>query len=544
MAWLCAAPLGSAAAEALELVFGDPEAPQAYRVDADGHTAMPVPAATPLGSLWKLFVFAYLEGRGQNPPDYVCRGKNVAEEAYCCAPGGTVGRVEALVKSCGLYFEPSRLGITAADWRAFWQRGAAAPPPEWLLDPARLRPESEVPVVSLLAALAALDADTRQKTMAALQGVTLEARAGGLLSHLGNRLHIKTWSWFEGRDRVRVGGFAGWLSDGTPLWLRGRGTSAQVAERAAPRLGALLPQRPGPETGCVAVRFFARYPLAAVRVDGRAASDGPLHGKVEVEFVNGRRLGFPARGDLVLERASGELRISGRFGLEDYVARVVQREGAGEPAAAGQALAVAARTYVVRHADFVRGCYALADDSRWQRVSPAPPGPAATRAAQWSAGLVLNGADGRFHHSQARAGRLAWTQAEQEARAGLRWDEILTAAYGNAGLVPLAGRESGACRPLAQAEVWLQARQPAWTRQLRGVPGFEPPSPLPRVCQLAQGRPYADTERGRIYASGVATAEDRLTLAHEYLHFALAFHPRGLDEAFVERTARTLVGLP
>jgi uncharacterized protein YfaQ (DUF2300 family) len=30
-------------------------------------------------------------------------------------------------------------------------------------------------------------------------------------------------------------------------------------------------------------------------------------------------------------------------------------------------------------------------------------------------------------------------------------------------------------------------------------------------------------------------------LAHEYIHLAFQHHPRGLDETFVERTARTLI---
>ena len=55
---------------------------------------------------------------------------------------------------------------------------------------------------------------------------------------------------------------------------------------------------------------------------------------------------------------------------------------------------------------------------------------------------------------------------------------------------------------------------------------------------------YTDLERGRIYATGIGSANERLTIAHEYLHFALANHPRGRDEDFIERTARTLLDMP
>ncbi|MDR0441750.1 MAG: DUF2300 domain-containing protein, partial [Candidatus Accumulibacter sp.] len=37
------------------------------------------------------------------------------------------------------------------------------------------------------------------------------------------------------------------------------------------------------------------------------------------------------------------------------------------------------------------------------------------------------------------------------------------------------------------------------------------------------------------------TPEDRVTLAHEYLHLGLRRHPSGHDEALVERWARRLI---
>ena len=56
---------------------------------------------TPLGSLWKVFVYAWLVDTGAQEPAYECRGQS-KEEVYCCTAGGKVERDQALVKSCGL----------------------------------------------------------------------------------------------------------------------------------------------------------------------------------------------------------------------------------------------------------------------------------------------------------------------------------------------------------------------------------------------------------------------------------------------------------
>jgi len=538
---LLAAGAGQAA-PAVELVFGDPAAPTALRLGAAGAEPIAVPDKTPLGSLWKLFVHVYLSDSGRREADYRCSGRAPAEEAYCCAPGETIGRDAALAQSCGLYFSPTRLGLSAADWRAYWRRQAPQGP-AWLFDLQQLQPASEVSVSSLLAALAAIDEAHRQPTLAALQRVSLEARGRPLLTHLGNALRVKTWSWPDAHGR-RTGGFAGWLSDGTPLWLRGSGSSAQVIAQAAPWLAGQLPVSPPPAAACVRVHFFARYPLAAVLLGGQPAPEGPLRGAVEARFANGQRLSFTAQGELSHRRVGQRSYLDGRFALNDYVARVVQREAAAEPLAAARALAVAARTYLVRHAGLAAGCYEIDDDSRTQRVSPAPPAAPVLRVAEWSDGLVLSGVDGRYHSTRRAANQLSWQAAVAEAAAGSRWDEILRQAYGDAGFAVAGEADAGECHPLAPAENWLAARQGAWRRQLAMLPGFERPTPLPRVCRLEHGNPYADIGRGRIYATGSGSVNERLTLAHEYLHFALANHPRGRDEDFVEQTARSLLGTP
>ncbi|HEX8956331.1 MAG TPA: DUF2300 domain-containing protein, partial [Burkholderiaceae bacterium] len=58
---------------------------------------------------------------------------------------------------------------------------------------------------------------------------------------------------------------------------------------------------------------------------------------------------------------------------------------------------------------------------------------------------------------------------------------------------------------------------------------------------LEQGHPYSDQRRLRIYARGWRSLDERITLAHEYVHLVLRFHPHGSDEDYVERLARQLI---
>ena len=64
-------------------------------------TAQPVPSElqTPLGSLWKLFVYGYLQANGQQEPPLRCTGQDPEQEQYCCDPGESVDRDEALIRS-------------------------------------------------------------------------------------------------------------------------------------------------------------------------------------------------------------------------------------------------------------------------------------------------------------------------------------------------------------------------------------------------------------------------------------------------------------
>ncbi|MBF0463107.1 MAG: DUF2300 domain-containing protein [Magnetococcales bacterium] len=87
-------------------------------------------------------------------------------------------------------------------------------------------------------------------------------------------------------------------------------------------------------------------------------------------------------------------------------------------------------------------------------------------------------------------------------------------------------------------ETWLTARTMEWARLLTQLPGYEPPSPL-QVCQAAGKAPHTDGLH--IYLPPLAEEEERLSLAHEYVHLALRHHPVAHDERYVEQVARSLI---
>lgn len=541
------------AAAALDLAYRDEASGEVvYRAFDAGARPLPgaqPPAAVPLGSLWKLFVFAWLAENGAPAPDYVCRagrGGDAAsrrlreEESYCCETGGSIGRDAALVSSCGLFFAPQRLGIDAAGWRDFWAERAGAAP--WLAELGAMQADTAVSPASLIAALEAVP--PRARAQAA--GVLLARAFGpggeaGAVRALGGRLRVKTFSWYRPGTRERYGGGAGWLADGTPLWFGGGGTGQQVLARHAGTLAAALPQGGGGlAPGCVEVAFFSRYPLLRVDgPDGRPARAGMLRGRHVAVFDNGVALPFRAAGDLRLSMEDGQPRVQGRFGVDEYVARVLDREADAGETEAARALAVVARSYLFNEAARQGNCLAIADSSRTQRVSPSPPSAAALAVAAFTSELVLRGAAVGYHLDTPGPDRLVWREAVAAGRAGEHWDAMLRRAFPAADLVAARDPAGLPCERLEPAERWLAAQAPRWQRLLAGLPGFEAPA-APLVCRLAWGRPFSELDRGRIHVRELRTAEDRITLAHEYLHLGLRHHPASGDEALVERWARRL----
>ncbi|MEI7051990.1 DUF2300 domain-containing protein [Pseudomonas koreensis] len=492
---------------------------------------LPLTLDTPLGSLWKLFVYAWLVDTGAREPAYECRGQS-KEEVYCCSAGGRIERDQALVKSCGLYFEPARLGITAADWRTYWQARQA---PSWLLDLPTVQPATRVSVTDLLKVLSVLPAQEQMRRV--LLDVVLNAADGNVVGELGGRLRVKTWSWLGDQDpQSRQGGFAGWTADGSPIWASGRGTSQMVLRHYGQALATVLPSSWPAEAGrCVEVGLFSRYPLTRVLAGDRVMSSGPLQGDYRVEFANGNALDIHSAGELFL--LNGKL--VARLDREEYVARVLEREAKPEPAEAAKALAVAIRTYLLQNATRNGDCLSIDDSSNRQRVAPRPASAESRNIAAWTADLVLAGSTVTYHSDQPGPDKLAWQQAVEQANAGQRYDAILLHAYPRASLSrwdnPVAS-----CEALPAAQDWLQKQRRGWRPTLESETGYNEVSSF-AVCKLAFGRPFVDRERQRIYVRGVLTLQDRLDLTHEYLHLAFEAHPNGQDETYIEGLARHLL---
>ncbi|MEX3774074.1 DUF2300 domain-containing protein [Pseudomonas sp. MYb118] len=529
--WLCLIPaLATAQDEPLRLAYKG-ELLSLNRTQLIAREPLTADVQAPLGSLWKLFVYAWLVDTGAQEPPYQCRGQS-KEEVYCCAAGGTIARDQALVKSCGLYFEPARLGIAATDWRQYWQTRQA---PEWLLDLPSLQPATRVQVSELLKALAAMPAQEQARRV--LLDVVLNAADGNVVGELGGRLRVKTWSWLGDQDTSsRQGGFAGWTTDGTPIWAGGRGTSQTVLRQYGPVLAELLPVNWPADAGrCVEVGLFSRYPLKRVLAGERVVTSGPMMGDYRVEFSNGNQLDIHSDGELFL--LDGKL--VARLDREEYVARVLQREAKAQPAEAAKALSVAIRTYLLQNASRNGDCLSIDDSSNRQRVAPRPATADARHIAAWTHDLVLAGSTVTYHSDQPGPDKLSWQQAVEQANTGQRYDAILLHAYPRASLSrwdnPVAS-----CEALPAAQDWLQQQRRTWRQRLESETGYNDVSTF-AVCRLAFGRPYVDRERQRIYVRGVLSLQDRLDLTHEYLHLAFEAHPNGQDETYIEGLARHLL---
>lgn len=513
--------------------------------------ASSLPTMVPVGSLWKLFVFAYSVERRIASAPYVCTAATgrIADEHYCCAPGEGIHRDRALARSCAPFFEPSRLGIAPSEWREHWR---AANAPTWITDIRAMHPDTRVSLADLLATLAAISPRTRDEARHALLEVGFAGYGRDARAELGTGIRYKTYTWHRAdRPDVTIGGAAGWLADGTPFWFGARGSSraaltawaSQIAsaQPAAKRNAHLAKSAVGAsDPTCVQVDFFARYPIRNVLHEQKPDHwmPGTLHGRVRVEFENGTWLLVTSAARLRLDTTEGK-KISGRFTLNEYVARVIDREASASQREASRALAIAARTYLLQNAAFEGGCWRIEDSTRTQRVSPNPPSEAALGVAWFTDEQILRNVEVRYHRDAPGVDRMSWDHAVAQAARGDHFETILATAYPRGELVTMAGNAD--CSRIGAAEAWLTKTAPRWARRLSAEAGYEPLGAALRVCTLGDGRPYADQARLRIYVRGWRSLDERIGLAHEYLHLAFRNHPRGNDEVFVERLARQLV---
>ncbi len=538
---LCFLPLlATAEGSSLRLAIREAEGDRLYTLTEAGishASALPEETLSPLGSVWKLYVYAWLEDTHQVEQPYQCTGGD-PEEVYCCHPGESITRDTALVRSCGLYFAPSRLHIDESAWDGYWQQHNAPP---WVGSLPSLGPQTQVSVKTLLDSLAILPA--QQKARNVLLDVLLDNTKDGVAAQLGGRLRVKTWSWFAGdKAHSREGGFAGWLTDGTPVWAGGSGTSKTVLMRYATVLNQLLPVPSGGTSGqCVQVDMFARYPVQSVINEntGQNVTAGPLFGRYRVTFTNGNHSTLVSDGETLLLAKKGTLHLEAHLGLEEYVARVLDREAASTPLEAAKAMTIVIRTWLLQNAQREGACLSISDSSASQRVSPLPASRAAREVTAWTQDIILAGGPVNYHRDRAAAGLLSWQNARQQAEQGQRFDAILSAAFPYASLSRRDDPHS-TCLPMPEAKRWLIAKREQWRRQLDLEPGYSEPSKF-AVCKLVSGFPFTDRQQKRLYIRNFFTLQDRLDVTHEYLHLAFDGYPSGLDESYVENLARHLL---
>lgn len=498
---------------------------------------------TPLASVWKLFVYAYAVSQDTQPTDYACQGQ-LNDEVYCCHAGESVGMDNALAQSCGLFFQPTRLGISASQWRQFWQ--AQPHSPAWLTDLPQMQPQTVVKVADLLTALKAIPPLAAQRAQAALLNVTVEGRGAGTIRYFGSGLRVKTWTWPQPQHpEQKMGGFAGWLADGSVVWVAATGASNQILQDWAAMIAPRL-QRPQTQSlgqACVQVALFSRYPITRIEDEHQQnPNEGWLDGRYRVFFAQGTQLDIVSQHDMYLTKLADGYRLQGQWELDDYVARVVEREGSVQPLAAARALAIVARTYLLQNAQHANGCYQIADSSDFQRVLAKPPSAAAKAIALWTEGLIIRGQAVRYHSDRSAPHVLSWQQAVSSAQAGQDMVDILSQSYGAVHIASMYSGDDRSCLPIANAQIWLKQQQAVWLSRLQQEDGFELP-PEPEICQLMSGRPQVDIARHRIFIPALHQQEDRLSLTHEWLHLAFAWHPRGRDEWYIEQLARQLNGL-
>ena len=259
---------------------------------------------------------------------------------------------------------------------------------------------------------------------------------------------------------------------------------------------------------------------------------------------NGNQLPFTANGSVWLEQNQQSAQIVGRFDLEEYVARVVDREADARDVQAARALAIAARSYVLQNARFEGSCWQISDDSQTQRVSLSQPSPRAKQIAAFTEGLTLSGSPIRYHRDRDGHNVMSWRTAQTAGLMGKDYVSILRAAYPQASWqLPYAeaGYTQTQCKPLAQARQYLIAEEKNQRSRLQRITGYESvPANQLRICALAYGIPYSDQQQLTIYVRDWRSPQGRVTLWHEYLHLALRFHPNGQNERLVEHYANAL----
>jgi uncharacterized protein YfaQ (DUF2300 family) len=501
----------------------------------------------PLGSLWKLFVSAYLVESHLNQPLYRCAGQD-SEEIFCCKKDEAIDFDQALAQSCGPYFSPKRLRITSRSWKSFWQERISFAKP-WLWDIENMQPATRVSLNDLLTVLAEFPAKLKEfpEIERKLLGVVINGTAAHAIRHLGTSFRVKTYTWRDEPNENFSGGFAGWLQNGKVVFAHGQGSGGKLVKSYLSLLENIAFENlaPSKSSVCVRVKHFEQYPISKIinlQSQKEVKRAAELQGSFSVHFKNGNKLSFSNSFSGL--RLTPENKIMGEYAFEDYIARVLQREVFAEPLEAAKAFAVAARTYLLQNAIVRNGCFEIPDSTHFQRVAIGELDSRYLKIARWSDGLILKVKPGiRYHSSSHQQGQLSWDHAKELAAAGLYFDQILLDAYSTNNFELYTHQHYEPCLPLSKAFAFVRQKQNQWRGVLKRKVGYSEVKAI-SVCKTNLNNPYSVYSRGLIFLPHFNSEEDQVSLAHEYVHLSFQDHPISRDERFVEETARSLLFTP
>jgi uncharacterized protein YfaQ (DUF2300 family) len=256
-----------------------------------------------------------------------------------------------------------------------------------------------------------------------------------------------------------------------------------------------------------------------------------------VKFSNGNVLPIKSNGELTLSAVENKPQLWGKLGVQEYIARVLDREADATKTEAARALSIAARSYLYQNAQFHQACWQIDDDSRMQRVSASPASEAAKAVTAMTEDLALTGSPIYYHQNKSATNTLNWQVAVKQAEQGDDYLAILHEAYPNASW--RLSNQMQQCKRLPSAEQYVQKNLAEVQRKIGSTAGLESVNGL-KICQLDYGNPYADQQTMSMFVRDWRSENDRITLWHEYLHLALRFHPNGANEELIETTAQQL----
>lgn len=503
-------------------------------------------ATTPLGSLWKLFVFAYNKENSISNPQYTCNGY-LAEEIFCCKKGESIDEETALIKSCGLYFTPNRLRISKNAWKSFWTEKKINF--DWIKDLNNIKPDYKTSVHELLSVIEEIKNFPKSKNILdkTLIRVILEGTAKGSFSELGAYSRIKTYTWDNPHNsKEYIGGFSGWLNNGTIIWAIGDGKSSEFLSRASKILdkhwknSAIVN-----DNQCITVRFFHDYKITSIinLTNNLNVSEGVLNGKYLIKFNSGRELTINSNSEVILNNKNGVLYIDGRMDINSYIARVIDREIDNNFSSAAEAFSIVIRSYIQERAQKISGCYHVIDSSKFQRVSVNIPSQNSLAISSKTSGLILNNASSiRYHLNEERKNQISWIKAKGFSLLGLNFEKILLNFYPNSKVVYSEDRYSNSCGSIENANNWLKEKSLKWHKKLLSISGYERPQTF-NVCKLSTGAPFSNKNTNEIFVRGFDNFENQFSVAHEYLHLAFKYHPIGDSETDIDNIAKKLVTL-